>query len=211
MLTPTITSGTPSSDYTPTYSKVSCPTSGDSWSVAAAAALPTIKNLVITTKPPASASAAARSSAVEIVAGPSSPTTGSVITTDPGSSGLSSGAKAAIGAGVAVPVVVIILAITLFFLWRRRRKNKQAGAAGKGPDYSELAQPGEVNEFYKPEMEDNPIAQLHADDARQELGSEMVFQMADQGREPAELDACTRPQELSNGASVRRPSRDGRL
>ncbi|KAL8748707.1 MAG: hypothetical protein Q9184_007138, partial [Pyrenodesmia sp. 2 TL-2023] len=129
-LTPT---GTPSSDYTPTYTKVSCPTSDESWSVAAAAELPTIRNLVITTKPPASASAAARSSAVEAVAGPSSPTAASVTTTatDPGSSGLSSSAKTAIGAGVAVPAIVIILAVTSFFLWRRRRKNKQAAAMGK--------------------------------------------------------------------------------
>ncbi len=60
-------------------------------------------------------------------------------------------------------------------------------------------------------MEGNPVAQLHADDARQELGSRMLYQMADQEREPAELEASGRPQELSNGPSVRRPSRNGRL
>ncbi|PTB66253.1 hypothetical protein BBK36DRAFT_1168872 [Trichoderma citrinoviride] len=39
------------------------------------------------------------------------------------SSGLSSGAKAAIGAGVAVPIVVVVgLALGLFFWWWRRRK-----------------------------------------------------------------------------------------
>ncbi|UKZ51271.1 hypothetical protein TrVGV298_005029 [Trichoderma virens] len=38
------------------------------------------------------------------------------------SSGLSSGAKAAIGAGVAVPIVVVALALGLFFWWWRRRK-----------------------------------------------------------------------------------------
>ncbi|KAL8904329.1 MAG: hypothetical protein Q9207_003340 [Kuettlingeria erythrocarpa] len=208
-LTPT---GTPSSDYTPTYTKKSCPTSDDSWSVAAAAQLPTIRNLVITTKPTASASAAARSSPVEAVAGASPTSASATTTTDPGSSGLSSGAKAAIGvsAGVGVPIIAVIA----FVLWRRRRKSKQAAAADSGPNYSEVAQNtqgGGVDEFYKPEMEDNPVAQLHADDARQELGSRMLYQMADQEREPAELDASSRPQELSNGPSVRRPSRDGRF
>lgn len=38
------------------------------------------------------------------------------------SGGLSSGAKAAIGAGVAVPIVVVGLALGLFFWWWRRRK-----------------------------------------------------------------------------------------
>lgn len=60
-------------------------------------------------------------------------------------------------------------------------------------------------------MEGIPVAQLHADDVRQELGSEMVYQMADQGREPAELDARSGPLELGHGLSVRRPTRDGRL
>ncbi|KAL8656235.1 MAG: hypothetical protein Q9210_000385 [Variospora velana] len=207
-LTPT---GTPSSDYTPTYMEVSCPTSIGAWSVRQAATLPTIDNLVITTKPAASSSIAAGISSAQIVAASSSPT--AVPNTSSGISSLSTGAKAAIGVGIAVPLVVVVLAVVAFFLWRRRRRNKEAAAADKGPEYSEVtqnSQGGGVTEFFKPEVEGNPVAQLHADDARHELGSQAVYQMGDQESEPAELEATNRPQELSNGPSVRRPSRDNR-
>ncbi|KAI4156072.1 MAG: hypothetical protein LQ341_000047 [Variospora aurantia] len=208
-LTPT---GTPSSDYTPTYTEVSCPTSIGAWSVRQAATLPTIDNLVITTKPAASSPVAADISATQIVAAASSPTA-IPNNTSSGISSLSTGTKAAIG--VAVPLVVVALVVVAFFLWRwrRRRRNKEAAAAAaadKGPEYSQVSQNsqgggGVVTEFFKPEVEGNPVAQLHADDARHELGSQAVYQMGDQEREPAELEATNRPpQELSNGPSVRR-------
>ncbi|KAI4159399.1 MAG: hypothetical protein L6R39_000377 [Caloplaca ligustica] len=90
--------------------------------------------------------------------------------------GLSTGAKTAIGVGVAVSILLIILAVTSFFFWRRNRKNKRAAAAAadKGSGYSENAQSnhqaGGVNGFYNPEVDGNPVSQLHADDARHELG-----------------------------------------
>ncbi|KAI4114618.1 MAG: hypothetical protein LQ338_007979 [Usnochroma carphineum] len=122
-----------------------------------------------------------------------------------------------IAIGVVIPIVVLALAFTSFLIWRRRRKAKRAAAADTGTEYSEVTQNGQggVNEFYKPhgsseEVDGNPIAQLHADDSRQELGSQAVYQMEDQGREPAELDAWGRPLELSNGPSVRRPSGESR-
>lgn len=208
-LTPT---GTPSSDYTPTYTEVSCPTSIGAWSVRQAATLPTIDNLVITTKPAAPSPVAADISPTQIVAAPSSPTA-IPNNTSSGISSLSTGTKAAIG--VAVPLVVVALVVVAFFLWRRRRRrrNKEAAAAAaadKGPEYSEVSQNsqggggGVVTEFFKPEVEGNPVVQLHADDVRHELGSQAVYQMGDQEREPAELDATKPPQELSNGLSVRK-------
>ncbi|KAL9017437.1 MAG: hypothetical protein Q9185_005255 [Variospora sp. 1 TL-2023] len=191
-LTPT---GTPSSDYTPTSTEVSCPTSIGAWSVRQAATLPTIDNLVITTKPAAS-----------------SPTAIPNTSSSSGISSLSTGTKAAIG--IAVPLGVVALVVVAFFLWRRRRRrrrrNKEAAAAAaahKGPEYSQVSQNGVVTEFFKPEVEGNPVAQLHADDVRHELASQAVYQMGDQEREPAELEATNippSPQELSNGPGVRR-------
>ncbi|KAL6867021.1 hypothetical protein J3F83DRAFT_102709 [Trichoderma novae-zelandiae] len=54
------------------------------------------------------------------------------------SSGLSSGAKAAIGVGVAVPVAVVGLALGLFFWWWRRRKQYDRVRAGQPTAPAEL-------------------------------------------------------------------------
>ncbi|KAL8835543.1 MAG: hypothetical protein Q9170_003276 [Blastenia crenularia] len=212
-LTPT---GTPSSLYTPAYTSVACPsTTISSWSVIPTAPLPTIENLVITTKP--AASLGKDSSGTQKAAGPSSPTAVAVTKSKFGSSGLSTGAKAAIG--VIVPVVVLGFAIMSFLLWRRRRSATTKPAPDeKGPEYSEVIQeqnsPREgVGEFYKPresEIGGNPVSQLHGEGVMPELGSEMGFNMGDVGRELVELDAYSPPLELSNGPSVRRPSRDSR-
>jgi len=66
-----------------------------------------------------------------------------------GNSGLSTGAKAAIG--VAIPVVLIAMMAGAFFLWRKRRKTKTAPSRG-----IELP----PNERPKPELQGNPVYEL---------------------------------------------------
>ena len=114
-------------------------------------------------------------------------------------------------------MVLVAAAGTGFFFWRRNRKAKAKATAAESKS-SEATQNGGqgVTEFYKPleeqsEIGGNPVSQLHAEDARQEAGGEMVHQMGDNENAPvAELDGRSRPQELSTGPSVRRPSRDER-
>ncbi|MCJ1336794.1 hypothetical protein MMC09_002072 [Bachmanniomyces sp. S44760] len=165
-LTPT---GTPSSEYTSTYPQVACPTSSSGfWSVDAAATLPTIQGLVITSKPPTSSAS-----------GSSSTSTGNGLTTPPpdpdltgggaavgnAQTGLSEASKIAIG--VTVPIVAGLLGIAAFFyLWRRKRSR----AAPTGPNYeradkTELAGE-EIHQLhgtdYRNQLEGTPIAQLDA-------------------------------------------------
>ncbi|KAK1242284.1 hypothetical protein MKX07_000270 [Trichoderma sp. CBMAI-0711] len=59
--------------------------------------------------------------------------------TSEASSGLSSGAKAAIGVGVAVPIAVVGLALGLFFWWWRRRKQYNRVRAGQTTPPTELS------------------------------------------------------------------------
>ncbi|KAL7943535.1 hypothetical protein V8C42DRAFT_329338 [Trichoderma barbatum] len=75
------------------------------------------------------------------------------------SSGLSPGAKAAIGAGVAVPIIVVALCAGLFFWWWRRRKQYNRVNLSQStpptelhsqdrPPPSELAHDGMLNKPY---------------------------------------------------------------
>ncbi|KAL9604407.1 MAG: hypothetical protein Q9219_000595 [cf. Caloplaca sp. 3 TL-2023] len=206
-LTPT---GTPSTLYTPVYTSVACPSSTvSSWSVAPTALLPTIANLVITTKP------AATLSGVQASSGQPLPTLFTSSSGNSRGSALSTGARVAIG--VVVPVVALASAIIFFLLWRRRRKTKTKSAPDeKGPQYSEVTQSQNspmqgVGEFYKPpesEVDGNPVSQLHGDGVTPELGSQMVHHIGDPERELAELDAYSPPLELGLRPSVRRASRE---
>ncbi|KAL8929406.1 MAG: hypothetical protein Q9172_000457 [Xanthocarpia lactea] len=202
-LTPT---GIAKLEYEPTYSLISCSALATSGFSAATAPLPTIANLVITTVPSASTSGAASTINIEDAPSlPAVPANEAATTTSDG--GLPLGTKITIG--VVVPFLVLALAASIAFIfWRRRRRAKTAADAG--PDYSEVTQNGH-NEFYKPhgaEADGNPVLQLHAEDATQELGSRMVHQMADQEGRPLELDAGSGPYELSNGLDSRRMSRN---
>ncbi|KAL8715033.1 MAG: hypothetical protein Q9220_000990 [cf. Caloplaca sp. 1 TL-2023] len=214
-LTPT---GTPSSDYKPTYTGVSCPQSSDSWSVAATATLPTIANLVITTKAAASSSIAQASASTPVIAAAAASPSVTPSSTNT-SSGLSTAAKIAIG--VVIPVVLLTLSLALFLLWRRRKSKSRAK---EGADYGEVTQNnnggGNITEFYKAggsEADGNAVAQLHADDARQELGGRTIHQMGERDPEPVELEArsqsqMTRPLEptgLGPSSPLRRFSFEG--
>ncbi|KAL8953935.1 MAG: hypothetical protein Q9222_000222 [Ikaeria aurantiellina] len=201
-LTPT---GTPLSNYKPTYTEVSCPKSTDVWSVAATATLPTIAKLVITTKAAASSSIAQASASTPVVAAPvASPSVTPSSTSN--SSGLSTGVKVAIG--VVIPLVILTLSIASFLLWRWRRRRSITKDVDQGAGYSEVTQNGgRITEFYKSggsEADGTAVSQLHADDARQELGSQMIHQLGDPDPEPVELEAQSRPLETSLGSSLRR-------
>ena len=115
-------------------------------------------------------------------------------------SGLSTGAKAAIG--VVIPVAVIALAASGFFLWRRKKTEK---AEATTTEYSHVPQMQEHRE----EAGDISRAQLHGGDARMEPDSSMRYQLSDEARVLPELrnDADVEPQELSTAPSVRRHPR----
>ena len=163
--------------------------------------LPTIKNLVIPTKTIAAASGAPEP---ESKGGSTTsnqvPTATSTPEASDKTSGLSTGAKVAIG--VCVPIAVIALAVLAFLLWRRK---KEAASAAATTEYSHM-----------PQMQDHnigadgfPPAQLHGDDARVEPDSNMRYQLSDEAQIVPELrsDADVTPQELSSGPSVRRNAR----
>ncbi|KAI4189479.1 MAG: hypothetical protein L6R41_001441 [Letrouitia leprolyta] len=207
------TTGTPSSEYTPVYTSVACPSSTSSgWEVEPTAPLPFIENLVITTLATVSSSAATSPSTPRIIPS-SSPDNNSN-----DGSGLSTSAKVAIG--VVVPVAFLAFAFAAFFLWWRRRKPKTAVAPNeKGPEYSQVMtqdqpSPGPaVTDLYNKhgsEIHGTPVAQLHAEDSIQELGSGMGYNIGNPERDLAELESYSPPLELSNGPSVKRASRDSR-
>lgn len=60
------------------------------------------------------------------------------------------------------------------------------------------------------EIHGTPVAQLHAEDSIQELGSGMGYNIGNPERDLAELESYSPPLELSNGPSVKRASRDSR-
>jgi hypothetical protein len=187
-LTPT---GVSLATYSPTEVPPKCPVSSSGgWTVKANAPLPTIKDLVIPTKTVSSASgslAAVSTSDGQVVFATQSPAA------VPASSGLSTGAKVAVG--VVIPIAVIGLAVLAFMLWRRRKAKK---AATSTMEYSQV-QPMQ-------EADGNPRAQLDGEDARLEPDSRTRYQLSDEAGVVPELrgDAQIERQELSSGPSVRR-------
>ncbi len=114
----------------------------------------------------------------------------------PPPSGLTPGAKVAIG--VIVPIAVIGLAALAFMLWRSRKAKK---ATASTIEYSQVQSMQEADGTAR--------AQLHGEDARLEPDSQTRYQLSDEAGVVPELrgDAQIERQELSSGPSVRRNPR----
>ena len=207
-LTPT---GMSASDYTPAETTPACPTYSASgfWTIRGNDPLPTIRDLVIPTRTLATnssggsvAPAAAETSAPAISTSNAKsipPTT----TPAPSSSGLSTGAKAAIG--VVVPLVIIAIAAAAFLIWRRKRKAKQA----TDPHYDQVQGLHDDDGYARKELGGGEVSQLHGEEARNEADGRPRYQLSDGAAATPELNASNdvEPQELSSGPSIRRNPR----
>lgn len=129
-------STTAQSAYSVQTSFAPCPSSDGDWAAALDRSLPTLADSLISTTaaPSGTNTASAGQSAASDTMQPAE-----------SSSGLSTGAKAAIG--VVIPVVVIIAAVAFFFLYRRRKQQKRQRAqelANMGSDLPKKDPPAQV-------------------------------------------------------------------
>ena len=165
-------SGTQSAQFSPTYTRANCPTSGSSWSVSGGP-LPT---------------APVVAAAVNNGGGETGSSTGnsgnSSAGNDSTSSGLSSGAKAGIGVGVGVGAA-LVLAIAGFLFWRRRRSSKK--------------EPWPESQNEKVETDEDPAAMLHAEDRAHEMEQPKSEMPAD--RERLEMEARHGKSEMGRSTS----------
>lgn len=141
---------TAKSDYNAPTETAKCPSSDGDWAAALKRPLPTLADTLISTSAPSSTNTANPSGAAE------------KLKSDDDSSGISTGAKIAIG--VVVPVVVIIAAVAIFFIYRRRRQQRgqEQELPAVGYDIPKKDPPAHVQGFYEKEQPDQapPRAEL---------------------------------------------------
>ena len=189
-LTPT---GVSLAQYNPTQTSLACPTSSSGgWTINGGAPLPTIKNLVISSKTATSESPAAATT--------SSDSPSQVSETSDNRNGGSNSKTRNILLGTLIPVGIIIGLIAGFFVYSRRKKRASATTSKSNVETPESTEPS------KPELhsDSRAVAQLHTDDARRELDGLQRHQLYDESGGAAELNGSSEPQELSTSASVRR-------